>query len=65
MQSAEQLAWFRSLSPGERLRVTLELCEADDEFLARLTKEDREWRLADAALRHRESNDALLEALRT
>ena len=64
MQSPEQLAWFRSLSPGERLRLTLELCEYADAFLERLTKEDREKRLAVAALRHRESNDALLEALR-
>lgn len=64
MQSREQLAWFRSRTPAERLRITLELCEGADEFLASLTKEDREKRLAIAVLRHRESNDALLEALR-
>jgi hypothetical protein len=64
VQSREQLDWFRSLTPGERLRLTFELCASADDALARLPREERGKRLAVAARRHRESNDALIEALR-
>jgi hypothetical protein len=64
VQSREQLEWFRSLTPGGRLRLTFELCEFADRMLASMSPEEREKRLRIAVLRHRESNDALLEALR-
>ena len=62
MLSQEQLARYRAMTPGERLKVSMELAESDLRFLDSLSPEEgrRRW---DLILRqHEESNQRMLEA---
>jgi len=64
MQSEEQLAAFRRMTPEERWAITRELMDFAWRYLMTLTAEDRERRLEAARRQHRLSNEALAEALK-
>lgn len=64
MQSPAQIEHFRRLSPGERLRLSMDLARWDLEFLDSLPPEEgrRRWELM--LRQRRESSRSLEEAFR-
>ncbi len=63
MLSQEQLERYRRITPGERLRLSMELTTSDLRFLESLPPEEGTRRWGFILRRHKEGNQRLFEAL--
>ena len=63
MLSQEQIALYRKMTPGERLKVSMELTAFDLRFLNSLPPEEGLRRWGFLRRRHEEGNRRLLESL--
>ncbi len=63
MLSRETIAWYRRMTPGERLTLTLQACRESQPYLLHGSPEIVERRFALLRQQNDERNHALLEAL--